>query len=451
MQRIILKINIANELDVVLAYKRAMQLSERLNMAMANQTKFATAVSEVCRNVVEHVGSGSIRFSLVEEAGFHFLEAYVEDRGRGIGNLELILSGNYYVRGGKGTGLVNSKKLVDYFNIESEFEKGTRVTLRRKLPPRAPGVSKALLDQWAHEFGQETDISPYAEIKKQNMQLLELLEELRLRNLEAEKQLQEIRRLNSKLQESNQSISELLEERERKNLLLQNANENLDAFAHTVSHDLRAPLQNIDGLTNALESSLHTQHLEEAQFVLPLLRQQTQKMDRLITGILAYSLAGHQSIPKKVVNTHQLLSQVIESLHVPFSFRINIQQELPTFYTQEIFLYQVFSNIIGNAVKYHDKPEMAQVHISCTVEPDQVVFTVEDNGPGIPEEVQQEIFSMYETGQATPRQDSTGLGLSIVKKIVSEKGGKVWVHSQGRGSRFGFSWPAEDLVTEEQA
>src|SRR5690606_8938408 len=90
MSRSLLKINIANELDVVLAYKRAMQLSEKTGMAQVDQTKFATAVSKICRNVVEHVGNGTIQFGVIEEAGLNYLEAKVSDRGRGIGNLDYI-------------------------------------------------------------------------------------------------------------------------------------------------------------------------------------------------------------------------------------------------------------------------------------------------------------------------------------------------------------------------
>ncbi|MDX5438039.1 MAG: histidine kinase, partial [Pontibacter sp.] len=107
MARSIIKINISNELDVVLAYKRAMQLSERLGMATANQTKFATAVSEICRNIVEYVGSGTIRFNLEEQPAGNFLEALATDRGRGIGNLDDILANRNIIRSGRGLGIIN--------------------------------------------------------------------------------------------------------------------------------------------------------------------------------------------------------------------------------------------------------------------------------------------------------------------------------------------------------
>jgi signal transduction histidine kinase len=283
------------------------------------------------------------------------------------------------------------------------------------------------------------------------MQLLELLEQLRLRNLETEQQLLEIRRLNSQLYTSNREINDLLEERDRKNLLLQQINEDLDAFAHTVSHDLRAPLQNIDGLTNALESCLDNENLEETQLLFPMLREQTHKMDRLITGVLAYSLAGHHNLRKQVVDVQALLQQVISSLYVPPAFRIQVQPDLPMLYTQEVYLYQIFSNLIGNAIKYHDRPQEGCIDIQFQAQPDGLRFVVQDNGPGIPQAYQQQIFQSFETvGHQLGHSYSTGLGLAIVQKIVTNKEGRVWVESEGRGTRFMFTWPADEVVPKEE-
>ncbi|MBD1398663.1 sensor histidine kinase [Pontibacter sp. JH31] len=453
MQRSLLKINISNELDVVLAYKRAMQLSEKTGMTLSNQTKFATAVSEICRNVVEHVGSGTIQFSLVGEGGINLLEAIVSDRGRGIGNLDYIYERAHFGAShtGKGMGIVNSRKLVDIFKIKTENEQGTHVTLRKRIPAKAPIITKSLQELWLREFDEDKDISPYEEIKKQNIQLLDLLEKLRIRNLEAEQQLQEIRRLNIQLQQSNSEIQLLSEEKERKNLELQKVNDDLDAFAHTVSHDLRAPLQNINGIVNLFESCLKAANPEEAASLLPMLREQAYKMDKMITGILAYSLAGHHSLHRQIVSVRQVLHKVMESLHVPASVRVTFSEELPVLYTQEIYLYQIFSNLINNAVKYHDKPEEAKIDIYCEQHPHQLRFIVRDNGPGISHEDQKQIFSKYEAlGHNLTRNDSSGLGLAIVRRILKEKAGTVWVESKGRGSRFVFTWPLNELVTEQE-
>ncbi|WP_018478466.1 ATP-binding protein [Pontibacter roseus] len=454
MSRSILKINIANELDVVLAYKRAMQLSEKTGLAAAGQTKFATAVSEICRNVVEHVGNGSIQFSIISEKGYNYLEANVTDRGRGIGNLDYIYSRASFASNipGRGLGIINSRKLVDFFEIKTESEKGTTVILRKRIPAQSPTITRAVQEHWMQEFNNEEDVSPYEEIKKQYMKQLELLEQLRLRNLEAEQQLQEIRRLNLQLQQSNTEIQSLSEERERKNQLLQKVNADLDAFAHTVSHDLRAPLQNINGLANLIEARLEAKDEEDAISLLPMLREQANKMDRLITGILAYSLAGHHNLRKQLVDVRDTLHRVLESLSIPQGFEVSLPDELPMLYTQDIYLFQIFSNLIGNAVKYHDRPQEARIQVFYEHHPQHLLFAVQDDGPGISVEDQQQIFIAYESlGQSYARPDSSGLGLAIVKRVLEEKGGQVWVESVGRGSRFVFTWPAEELVQEKDA
>lgn len=444
MQPSILKINIANELDVVLAYKRAMQLSEKLGATMASQTKFATAVSEICRNVVEHVGTGAIVFSLPEVIGVKYIEAVVSDRGRGIGNIDFLLNryhGNLHV---KGSGLGHSRKLVDFFNIESEFEKGTRVTLRQRLPHNAPPVTKALAEAWAREFDSDS-VSPYGEIKRQNMQLLEVMDQLRERNEEAEQQLREISRLNSQLQQTNQDIQHLLEEREQQNVRLKEINEELDSFAHTVSHDLRAPLQNIKGLSLALADCLDQERVKEAAELFPMLRQQTERMESFIQGILSYSLAGRNNIGKSTVDFLQLLHDVTALLNVPGHIDIRLPSTTFTLTTETILLHQVFSNLIGNAIKYHDLERDATVSVAFSIQKDWVYFTVEDNGPGILAAHHANLFDMYFTTNRAAA--GTGLGLSIVKKIVEGKEGKVFLESDGRGARFVFTWPVSDIAT----
>ncbi|WP_162425781.1 sensor histidine kinase [Pontibacter pudoricolor] len=445
MPRSILKINISNELDVVLAYKRAKQLSERLGITIANQTKFATAVSEICRNVVEHVGNGTIQFALIELQSINYIEAIVSDRGRGLGNIEYLLNRNTGGSNTKGTGLINSRKLVDYFNVESEFEKGTKVTLRQRLPHNAPTVTKTIAENWMHEFDMD-NVSPYAEIKRQNMQLLEVLEQLRERNEEAEQQLKEISRLNQKLQQTNESIQELLQEREEQNERLQSINEDLDTFAHTVSHDLRAPLQNINGLSHALAECLDLERLEEAKTIFPMLRQQTARMDQFIMSILSYSLAGRKNIVKTETELHQLINGVIELLNLPEHITILLPAQPLKLQTETILLHQVFSNLIGNAIKYHDLKQNATIEVTFELKGDMIHFSLQDNGPGIPAASQGDIFTMYHTINVDSSGNSTGLGLSIVKKIITGKGGKVWVSSEGRGSRFVFTWPASEII-----
>ncbi|WP_210462746.1 MULTISPECIES: sensor histidine kinase [Rufibacter] len=443
MDQPITTIKLQNELDVVLAYKRAMQLSEFSGLPVASQTKFATAVSEICRNVLEHVGEGTIRFNMLENRGIMLLEAFVTDRGRGIPNVQTLLDRQYTPpAGGKGQGIYSSRKLVDYFFLDSDFEKGTRVRLQKRIPSNHPPINKAIIQGWADYFNHESEISPYAEIKRQNMQLIELMEQLRVRTIEAEYQLREIQHLNQELQTSNQEVNALLQERETKNQQLEKVNKTLDEFAHTVTHDLKAPLQNIKGLADAITDFMEEGSIEEAQAVMPMIQLQLKRMDHLITDVLAYSLTGRQQIQKKPVSVGKLVYNVVTSLTVPEGISIYIPDNLPVLEAEEIYLQQIFSNLLSNAVKYHDLPT-GSIWVRAYERNGFWEFVVEDDGPGIPAADQEKIFELFETTSDVNHADSTGIGLAIVRKIMEEKGGRVWVQSEDRGTAMHFTWPFE--------
>ncbi len=411
----IVKIRIQNELDVVLAYKRAKQLSEYTGMNISSQTKFGTAVSEICRNVLEHVGEGTIKFNLVDE-GQLFLEAVVSDHGRGIANVDDILNRKFTGLNVKGCGIINSKKLVDHFTISSQLDHGTTVKMRKKIPLHHPPINNSIVEGWKDHFSNENAISPYEELKKQNTQLIEIMETLRVKNIETEEQLEEIKRLNR----------------------------DLDKFAYTVSHDLKAPLKNIESIITIVEESIDESNIKEARESCEILRSQTLRMDRLIDGILSYAKEGKKNIVKKQVDVYKLVSEVVHSIKVPKEFDVQLSSNLPVLLTEEVLLNQVFSNLISNAIKYHDKSR-GTVKIDFQQDETDSIFSVEDDGPGIAEADAKKIFKIFEPLKKV--EGSTGVGLSIVKNIVTEKGGKVWLESKGRGAKFLFTWPDKALTT----
>ncbi len=438
----VVKVPLSTELDVVVAYKRARQLAELTGISLPTQTKYATAVSEICRNVIEHVGEGSISFHLSEDAGRLWIEACITDYGRGIADVDQYLSPKNVPFNRKGSGIANSRKLVDRFLLNSTADKGTCVQLLTKIPAKHPPINKSIVQGWQDFFANEVDISPYEEIKQQNLRLLEVMDTLRLKGIETESQLEEITKLNSALESSNDHITELLGERDANNQLLRQMNQELEQFAYTVSHDLKAPLNNITGLATILQRVLDLSGNPKAQETLEMMLGQVKKMDHLITDILIYSRTGAGSIAKKSVKVAEVIRGVLDSLPVPAGFTVHVPEELPELDTEEIYLQQIFSNLIGNALKYHDKAE-GNITISVASADGAYTFCVADDGPGIPPDRQERIFERFYTTGNTDSGESTGLGLSIVKKIVSGKGGTVWVESGGRGTTFCLTWPVE--------
>jgi len=442
MDRDIISFKLENELDIVLAYKRAMQLSQLCGMALANQTKFATAVSEISRNVLEHVGLGDIKYSIVENEGRLYLEGLVSDRGRGIANVAEIMR---QPSGSKGWGIYNSRKLVEQFFIQSEYEKGTRVYLRKLIPHNHPPITLALIRSWIEQFKNDEDISPYAEIKNQNMQLIELLDEIREKNLEVEYQLAEIKRLNLELQTSNKEITGLLEEREKYNEQLSSINQELDKFAHIVSHDLKAPLYNIFSLAHIIEEEVQENNLDEIDKTVRMIKKQASQMEKFISDVLLYSTAGRHNISKEEVDLSELLQSILKTLSIPPHIEVIVQPDLPKLFTEKIYLQQIFSNLISNAIKYSDKPK-GIIEIKYRQVHNLLQFAIADNGPGIPLNEQEKIFKPYETG-SMHRNTSTGLGLSIIDKIIQLKQAAFWVESKGNnGATFIFTWPATDIL-----
>lgn len=428
------KLTLLTELDIVLAYQRARQLCEVTGITEVSQTKFSTAVAEISRNVLEHVGEGAITFHLVESDGKRMLEALVSDKGRGISNVEDLLARKVAPTIGKGSGIFNSRKLVDNFHIDTHPNKGTKVYLRKSLPLRQPPINAAIVEGWKQHFASEaTVVSPYGELKRQNTEMLEVLEALRVKNIQTEHQLEQIKSLHLE-------VSGLLAEREERNQVLQKMNQELEDFSYTVSHDLKAPLRNMEGLSNLLEKALQSWGDESTLLKFGLLKSQITRMDKLISGILSYAKSGIGQVERNRVDTGLLLQEVISSLTIPEGFTVEVQEAMPVMVTEEIYLQQIFTNLISNALKYHDQPS-GKIQVGWQLDGDLVQFTVSDDGPGILPQYHEKIFKIFYSIHRSTSQDSSGLGLAIIKRITEERGGKVWVHSEGRGSQFCFSWP----------
>lgn len=222
---------------------------------------------------------------------------------------------------------------------------------------------------------------------------------------------------------------------------LASRNEELDQFAYVVSHDLKAPLRGIESASRWIEEDMGQQLPEHIREFLVLMRTRVHRMENLISGILDLARIGRVQQPVEWVSVRELLIDIMDSLAPPAGFTLQLPTFLPTFLTDQVQLQQVFTNLISNAIKYHDQPEQGIVRISFRENRQQYTFSVADNGPGISPEYHERIFVIFQTLTERDTLESTGVGLAIVKKIVERHGGTIWVESEeGAGATFSFTW-----------
>ena len=230
---------------------------------------------------------------------------------------------------------------------------------------------------------------------------------------------------------------------------VESINRELNDFAYVVSHDLKAPLRAISTLASWISTDYKDKLDEEGQQQLELMMQRVKRMHALINSILEYSRVGRVREKRTEVNMNDLVKEVIEMIVPPENITVTVENELPTIVCEKTRIMQLFENLITNAIKFLDKPA-GTVRIGSSVEDGHWKFSVSDNGPGIEKEYYEKIFQMFQTLSPSDGYQSTGVGLTLVKKIVTMYGGKVWVESEvGRGSTFFFTLPQNMAETEE--
>ena len=224
---------------------------------------------------------------------------------------------------------------------------------------------------------------------------------------------------------------------------LKQLTEKLGEFAHTVSHDLKAPLTTIIGLQRLIQNDSDNDLSEDSENYLELISLKAFDMDRLIHETLEDSLSDGLKRHPEIVNLDSMVKGILEYLSVDNKFDVHIQEKLPIVYGREVELTQVFQNIISNALTYNDK-KRAAIEINSKETPMSWEFCISDNGPGIPDKDQERIFDLRVSLNKTKSTESTGVGLHIVRKIIKENGGRVWVESElGTGTCFCFTWSKE--------
>jgi signal transduction histidine kinase len=243
------------------------------------------------------------------------------------------------------------------------------------------------------------------------------------------------------LQKSHQELEQRVQDRTAQ---LNSINKELQEFAYVVSHDLKAPLRAISQLTHWISEDYTDALDQEGREMMDLIQKRVKRMDGFIDGVLSYSRIGRIKERAETLDLNRLVEEIIENAMVPDHVRVDIENKLPVVHRDPIRMEQIFQNLIHNAITYMDKPE-GIVKIDCDDQGKQWKFSVSDNGPGIDSQYHDKIFQIFQTLSPRDEHESSGVGLTLVKKIIEQYGGAIWVVSEkGKGSIFYFTLPKRE-------
>ena len=226
---------------------------------------------------------------------------------------------------------------------------------------------------------------------------------------------------------------------------LKRTNTELQEFAYITAHDLKTPLRGIGTLADWLSTDYVDKFDEEGQKQVKMLAERAKRADKLVDSILQYSNAGHAREEHEQIDMNIAIPEIIREINPPENIEVNVENKLPVLISKKTHINQVFQNLISNAIKYMDK-EKGQIKVGCIDDGVFWKFNITDNGPGIDHKYYKKIFKIFQTLSPPDETDSTGIGLSVARKIVKLNGGRIWVESNpGEGSTFFFTLPKSDV------
>lgn len=244
--------------------------------------------------------------------------------------------------------------------------------------------------------------------------------------------LEDLRALNDRLEEMVQGRTEEL----------QSKNRELEAFLYTVSHDLKAPVVSLYGMANALREDYENQLDKQGKHYLQRVIANASQMEALIQQLLELSKIGSVAYTPEVVDSETVVRGVFDQFESQVRDRgilVEVRSPLPRVYINRLRLHQIFSNLVGNAVKFIGETPKPFIEVGAEDKGDKIQFYVKDNGIGIDETYHEKIFGVFQRLQEVGT-EGTGIGLAIVKRIVESNGGRIWLDSKkGEGSTFFFT------------
>lgn len=247
------------------------------------------------------------------------------------------------------------------------------------------------------------------------------------------------------LEEKNKELTTSNELLQTYTTSLEKSNRELVKFASVASHDLKAPLRAIGTLTDFLEMDLEDVMNEDSKKNLATIKNRVQRMELLLDALLIYSKVERRPTTLSVINTGQLLDQVIQNQTTKKNYKINIASNMPTIVGDEYVFKSVLEALLENAIKFNNNPQ-PKIEISCAEKTGHWEFNVTDNGMGIDQKYHEKIFVIFQTIDARDTFESTGAGLAVAKKMIEKQGGQLHVTSSlNQGATFTFTMAKREM------
>ena len=438
MPKALLTIAIRHEQDVVIARQRAREIARLVGFDGQDQTRVATAVSEIVRNAFRYAKGGKVEFAIEGASTPQLLLIRVRDQGPGIPDLPLVMSGQYRSSTGMGVGIIGAHRLMDKVDIDTRAGVGTDVLLTKILPARALLINQAQFARITSLLGTSVVGDPLAELQEQNRELVRALGELRERQ-------DELMNLNRELEDTNRGVVALYAELDEKADHLRRADEMKSRFLSNMSHEFRTPLNSIRALSRLLMDRIDGDLTAEQEKQVGFISKASEDLTALVDDLLdlAKIEAGKtevRPIEFSVANLFSALRGMLRPLLVGDAVKL-VFDEPPagmSLFNDEGKVSQILRNFISNAIKF---TEQGEVRVAATLSQDgrTAVFSVSDAGIGIAPEDQGRIFDEFIQlpSALQGRVKGTGLGLPLCRRLAHLLGGDVRVESErGVGSIF---------------
>jgi signal transduction histidine kinase len=432
---LLLTVSVRSELDVIASRLRARQITALCAFGNHEQTRIATAVSELARNAFVYASGGKVRFFVGSLGGRQALVVAIDDQGAGIAALDRILAQDVAPHNAKGGGILAARRLMDRCDIVSGSH-GTHVVLVKAFAAQAPALDADGIDAALSRLAELPSNVALSEAHHQNRELTDALAALQ------EKQA-ELLEVSACLERTNRQVEALNVLLNEKASSLVSADRRKDEFLSTLSHELRGPLSAVSMAAQLLEN--HPDKAAQGVKLGQLITRQTGHMSRLVEDLLDVSRVsrGLVSITRVAVDMREVVDAAFEQ-HAPAARAKghSVKQQVSTQHCSvdgdRTRLVQIVANLLGNAIRY--TPDGGRIEVDMRTDGGWLLVRVADNGIGIPEALMPHLFDLYTQAERSSdsKNSGLGLGLALVKSLVEAHGGSVAASSAGagRGSQF---------------